>query len=621
MKLDLIQPQTGIPSAAPYPNASMAAFAAPAEVVAQGGAKLAQISESHLGAIRRAEEAKKLVQIHQDAAEIKSQAEVELAQALSSLTTERDPDTHAAKYAEIVAQIRASIPMRTRYPETKALLDREMPSVFSRYDIQAGKRKDVLFIDARKASMRTTIDNNTRLGADAPLGPDGDIEFADRYQDNLKAIRLAEPVIGADEAEKWREKVAHSMYGLRAEKQAHADPQEFLNKLAAGHYRGMKEEQAVRLQGRAESTIISRANQAEAERKRVFGEQSGLILKDLIGRARTGEDVQDAALDNAAVLSPEHFREALSINDSLKKARNVGSTDEKTLTQVRELINTRRIRTPEGLNAYRGQLSEPDYQRQLDRVYELARQEESDRRSAETESRVARTENRVLANEARHETQRKEDNAIRVGREYIMNSTQVGPQLITFDSDAQLVRAEQVNRFETEARGKTPSEIDQLSKLRVAEARVALFDKLKIKGQQIYPLLGKYQTREQVADAQKRGEIDRQTSDNMINLIDYLDKISGAETSKGEQRLGEAVGEGLKKKKESGLGVLKRAITGGEAPTPAIPNPQEIGPLSIRAAKELYPDLQPNQVILDDAKVEAVRKRVMENYQKGQRKP
>lgn len=597
-------PQTSIP-VGQYREASGAAFAQVAQEAERGAQKVEGIANQALAARRAAEDAKKLVQVQQDAAEIKSQVETELDDTLRSLRFETDPKKHAEAYQAAVERIQSTLPERATYPETAGLLRRSLAPVYSQYQRKAAERQDAIFIDARKASLRNTLDNYARLAAGTPITPEGDAEFADHYQSGLAAIRAAEPVIGGDHAEVQREALRQRLFGLRAQQDEARDPEGFLDRMNAGRYAGMKPEQDERLRAQAGASIIRRDEKAEAERKRIFNEQSGMILKDLVTRARTGNDVQDAVLDNAAVMTPEHFREALTINDSMKKARNVGETNERTLTTVRELINTRQIKTPAGLAPYAGKLSEPDYQRQLDRIAELQHQD--------------RTEARVLGNEAKTDAEKKQAEATRQGREYIIASTQVGPQLITFDAVAQTVRAEQVNRFETESRGKTPAEIDLLAKARVAEARVVLHDQLRINGERLYPLLGQYRTEADIAAGFKAGKLDQQTADNMIHLVRYLDRLGGAAGAKAEENLVGGVMEGVKKPKETGVGRAFRAITGQS--TPGVPTKDELAPLVKAAAEDLYPGVRYIELLRDEAKVEAIRKAALERFQKGQRKP
>lgn len=265
MKLAAILPTTGIPPGAPYGHASPDAWAAPAEVVTRGFHHLAQTAGEGAGAIRAAEDAKKLVQVRMDAAEVRSLVELELAQAQSDLSTERDPDAYQKAYAARKKTIEDGLKDRVKYPETLGVLQARLPGVYAEYDKKAIHRTDTLFLDARKGSLRNTIKNNSLLAAEIPLTTEGDAEFTRLYNENQHAVDMAEPVIGADAAEVLRGHTRASMLDERGRRLSQEDPAQFLLDAKGKRFFGMTPEKRDTYVHQAEARVTAQEKAAQAE--------------------------------------------------------------------------------------------------------------------------------------------------------------------------------------------------------------------------------------------------------------------------------------------------------------------------------------------------------------------
>lgn len=367
MDLAQLLPKTGIPIGQ-YPTASGSAFAAPAQALERGGQQLEQIALGHLGVVRQAEEAKKLLEIKTEAARVKS-GYARYARDVESTLRETitDPDEYYNKVLELgQSQMETELAGVTKHPEqVRAYLAPQLQYVLDQTVERASLHRIAKTKSATNARIDETVDNYMQLARQTDVGSfTGQQEWASHVSSALDAIRDGEPVNGRDATGDAVRKKRDQAFLDRAEAHERTAPLDFLtngNRLYVGPV-GAGKVALLENQARTRIDVANKAVNAEWEHfyKTVEKDEEGerkAQVDALDSQAERGQLTRQQ-LEDARVMriaTGEDYRRLSKALDSPDKA-------EKSDPDVYD---------PVALRAHSSQLTVPEIdklERQVDRL-------------------------------------------------------------------------------------------------------------------------------------------------------------------------------------------------------------------------------------------------------------
>ncbi len=344
---------------------------------------------------------------------------------------------------------------------------------------------------------------------------------------------------------------------------------------------------------------------------KAFKQNSELLRKEYEAQIRladsTGDfqDIERKILTNRGNFTRTDMTEMLTHVDTQRKARATGESDQGVLTTVEQRIDLpksdpNKITRLSQLNQYAGSLAPHDIRSLSDKIA---------------------TNREKVENKAETDQQRRVSNAREAGEKYIRDVTTISSNLLAFDQLAKQVQGQLAFSFATETNGlEDVGAINTLARQRGVEARAVLADKLTLEGQKLYPLT-QYKTREEIAQAYQQGKFGavgspeaRTKADNMINLVDYITKLVGAQETQGGKdvtsQATEAAGKrGATDTRKLYEKVLPSAVGGKPAPTK--PTEQDMAGPVRQAAEELYPGVPMMEISRDEEKVKKITERAI----------
>lgn len=279
MKLDLLLAQNGIPTTAPYGQASPERFGAVGGALAQAGQQVEGVAVHGLGIIRAAEEARKALAIRTEAGRIKSAFALDLHEFDANLrSTVADPDEYYSQLQEgSRAKLDAIREAGTKHPETLALVTPQLEQVIAQRREAALTHRIALTKSSTNATIDAEVQNWTELARQTGFDVVGTNAWVGYAGAALDALKPGVAVNGMDATGDKVRQLRERLYKDRAEAHERTDPAGFL--LEGGQlYNGPLGAGKVALLENQARTRIDAANKAvnaewEAWYKRVEKEE------------------------------------------------------------------------------------------------------------------------------------------------------------------------------------------------------------------------------------------------------------------------------------------------------------------------------------------------------------